>query len=714
MERDTRESWSAITRAVKRRGRIALAVFAIVFLGIATLGFIWPKKYSAESKVIVGTTGTAGQPATTTSLPILNALLAQSGAQSTETYAELVKETPVAEDVISKLHLNMAPGALLGHIAVRPVGSTAILAVRATWTNPQQASEIANAFAQAFIARERSLVYDQANGAVADIENQIPKAHQRTVNAENALAAFETSSGIADLPTQTSTAITSAATLDAKLNATLVDRDQAEAQIASLSGQLAATKATTSSGNSIIPNPIALDLRTRLATASVQLADAQKQYTDEYPLVVSLKNQIKNIQQQLVKTPTTVVSQLNTSANPVYSGIAQQLANARSTVASDDAQIAILRNQRAAMTPSMAALPGQGAKLGQLQREAKLAADVENALQQKLNDATVARTTAIADASVVQEATASSAAESPNQKFVLTIAVLFGLILAALTVIVREFFDATVKDSADIERDLALPVLANIPVLPSGGSPLAISDHYDVIEAFLELVTALRYSSDKPLRTIAVTSPSMGDGKSTIALNTAKALGELTAVNLDRLPAHVTNNSEPRVLLVDADLRRPTVHRRLDLPNTRGLSDVLVGNTTIDAAIQRTTIPGLDVLTSGTPSPNPIKLLTSDRFDALLVELATRYATVIFDAPAVTAVLDAAVIALKVDGTVMIVSAGATDTHAARRAVSRLESVGVTNLLGSILNRSRDTPPAYDDYIALAASTPKKRALAGS
>jgi capsular exopolysaccharide synthesis family protein len=524
------------------------------------------------------------------------------------------------------------------------------------------------------------------------------------LKAEDDLSRYESQNGIADITAQTTGAITSATLLDTKLNTALVDRDQASAQIANLSAQLSSTPRTTSNGGSVQPNPVAADLRQQIARTNVDLRDARRQYTEEHPTVVGLVAQLASLERELARTPATIVSERDTAANPVYQQLSQQLANAQAEVASDDAQVALLRQQRAALTPTLQSLPGHASRLADLQRELKLANDVESALQQKYNDATVARTTAIADASVVQPADAASAVRTPNVPLVLAIGLVLGIALGIVVIVVREFFDATLKDAADIERDLALPVIGKIPLMPGVGDELALHDRYDIIEAFLQLVTALRYSSDKPLRTLAVTSPSVGDGKSTVALNTAKALGELAAINLDRLPAHVTNATEPRVLLVDADVRRPSVHKRLDLANTCGLSDVLVGNASIDMAIQRTPFPGLDVLTSGTASPNPIKLLTSERFDALLVELRSRYATVIFDAPAVTSVLDAAVVALKVDGTVMVLSAGTTDTRAARVAMARLESVGVTNLLGSILNRAHDMPEPYDDFVAAAAA----------
>ena len=140
------------------------------------------------------------------------------------------------------------------------------------------------------------------------------------------------------------------------------------------------------------------------------------------------------------------------------------------------------------------------------------------------------------------------------------------------------------------------------------------------------------------------------------------------------------------------------------MPNEFGLTDILIGRASLAQAVQRTDRPGVDVLTSGAHSPNPIKLLQSTRFDALLREARERYATVIVDAPALVPVFDAAILANKTDGTVMILSANQTDRRSTRRAIARLETVGVNELIGTVMNRSTANIDDYSDYFASGAA----------
>jgi succinoglycan biosynthesis transport protein ExoP len=179
-----------------------------------------------------------------------------------------------------------------------------------------------------------------------------------------------------------------------------------------------------------------------------------------------------------------------------------------------------------------------------------------------------------------------------------------------------------------------------------------------------------------------VTSPSQGDGKSTVALNVALAMSEL----------------DPRVLLIDADLRRPSLHLKLSTKNDRGLSDIIVGRSRFEDVVQGTRYASLDILASGTPTPNPIKLLESPRFDALLAEVKQRYRFVVIDGSALSVNVDSAIAARKADGTVIVLSASRTDMREARMAMRRLQQVGVHNILGFALNRVEPTREDYRPY----------------
>lgn len=698
----------SLTEPFLRHRNVFIAIVLGFFALVVGLTIFVPRTYTAYAKLIAGsngsqTAGTSVQPNDVTSIPVLNALLAGSGVQSAETYAELFQQLPVAEQVAQNLGLHASSQDLLTHVKVTPVNNTSILTVSATWGNRNDAARIANEFSNVFVARERDLVTSQATSAMAFLSKQLPGAEARLRVAQTNLARFEATNRIADVSTQTTNTVNAAAAIDAKINQTELDRQQANAQIATLSGQLRNMSPTSSNGQSVAPNPVLSQLQGQLAQLEVQLHTAQQQYTDQHPTVVNLKNQISDTQQAIARQPRTIVANANTVANPVYQQITQQLSLARAQAAGATAQLGQLNQQRRGIDPLLAALPAQTAALANLQRQEKLAEAVYTALQQKYNDATVTKTTALSDVTITQAAAPGDAIENPNVRLNLLIGAILALILGITGVFLIDFFDNSIKDEHDVEDGLSLPVLASIPRLPGPNGGSTENTNYLVNEAFLQLVTAMRYSTDKKLRTIAITSPLKGDGKSTIAVHMAKALGELGKSARLALPRAVNDPepSPPRVLLIDADLRRPSLHLKLGLPNARGLSDVLVGEAMFAEAVQPTRHPNVDLLCSGTMSPNPINLLQSEQFDALLDEAKAKYSTVILDAPATVPVYDGPLIASKVDGTIFVVSSGSTDMRSTKKALQRLAHVGVRDFLGTVINRSPQKLADYSDYFAV-------------
>jgi non-specific protein-tyrosine kinase len=191
-----------------------------------------------------------------------------------------------------------------------------------------------------------------------------------------------------------------------------------------------------------------------------------------------------------------------------------------------------------------------------------------------------------------------------------------------------------------------------------------------ISEAYRALRTNLDFASlDQALKSLVVTSAGVGEGKST------------TLANLAVVSAQAGRN----VLLVDADLRRPTLHQLFDLGNEAGLTTVMMDDAALASPpFQATQIEGLTVLTSGPLPPNPADLMGSQRMEEVIAALSARADQVFFDTPPIVAVTDAAVLATKADGVLLVVSAGKTRRDRARAAVQRLEQVNA-RLVGTVL-----------------------------
>ena len=260
-----------------------------------------------------------------------------------------------------------------------------------------------------------------------------------------------------------------------------------------------------------------------------------------------------------------------------------------------------------------------------------------------------------------------------------------GFMLEVGFIVLLEALDNTIKKPDQIMQHLQLPVLGTIPGHNAEpGKPITMADpRSHVSESFRTLRINIQFSNvDSPMGTLLVTSPMLGDGKSTVVANLGIVLAQ----------------SGQRVILLDADLRRPSLHKIFALRNRPGLSRLFVQPPLeLEAAIQPTDIPGLFVIPAGYLPPNPLELVGSDKMSGVLRQALEQADIVIIDAPPVTAVSDAAVLAKRVDGVLLVVSSGHTLLEAAKDAYGQLSRAG-TKIIGVVMNDKKAKRMRYGYY----------------
>lgn len=277
------------------------------------------------------------------------------------------------------------------------------------------------------------------------------------------------------------------------------------------------------------------------------------------------------------------------------------------------------------------------------------------------------------DARVVVEQRASIPERpvTPDTTRNIGLGVILGLALGVGLAVLRDMLDNTVKDRATLETITGSGVVGNIPLDKERRKNPAISfdsDRSAISEAFRKLRTNLQFLAvDNPPRAIVITSSMPAEGKSTTAINIALALAE----------------AEHNVVIVDGDLRRPSLHKYLDLVGTVGVSTVLSGGASLSESLQKTRFPGLTALTSGAIPPNPSELLGSQAAKNLMAELRAEFDYVIVDSTPLLAVTDAAILAAAADGVLMMARFGKTKRDELSHAVGSLEGVGAP-MLGTV------------------------------
>ncbi len=291
--------------------------------------------------------------------------------------------------------------------------------------------------------------------------------------------------------------------------------------------------------------------------------------------------------------------------------------------------------------------------------------------------------------SVVERARVPTAPVSTSTAANVLLAAAIGLVLASGAAFVIEYLDDTLKTSDDVSKIMDLPTLGSIAPIEGDGYATKLitaqQPRSPIAEAYRMLRTNIQFSAvDEPLRTLMITSASPEEGKSVTAANIAIVMAQ----------------AGQRVILVDADLRRPTIDRFFDLKNNVGLTTILLDSeASLSDMLQATKLDNLKVMTAGPVPPNPSELLGSKRMGYLIEALKKQADMVVFDSAPVTAVTDAPVLARRLDNTLIVVDAGHTRRALAQRTKQALSAVGAT-LVGVVLNRLPSQSRSYNYYYA--------------
>lgn len=279
-------------------------------------------------------------------------------------------------------------------------------------------------------------------------------------------------------------------------------------------------------------------------------------------------------------------------------------------------------------------------------------------------------------------------ASLPDPRKVYAVAIALGLVMGMVFAAAREWLDDRMRSATEIRSSLGMPLLAVIPQSSTkrsfsvSGQRVLLDPASDAAEAYRSLRTAVQFAAPGGLKTLMIASPNSGDGKTTLTTNLGIAMAQ----------------AGKRVCIVDADLRKPTVHDVFSIKTTLGLSTLLAGRSTLDGTLQRTNVTGLDVLPCGPVPANPTEVLNSQEFNDTVEDLADRYDLVLLDSPPVTSADDARVIAASCDATLIVLTARQAHRRATESTRDALQGVGA-RIIGLVVN---DVPRKGDTQYGAA------------
>ncbi len=679
---------------LSRRRSTAFITFVAVLAAVILMTLLTKPQYLASTTVIL-----EDQSKSSSSSGDLEAIFNTQTNLEIETQMQLVTSPLILNSVYKEAKINPNSVDLT---ATRVGTSRAILL-----TGVSQSKEGVEKFMAALpeVYRDNRSndrlreVRAQLNFATQDLKTQT----QKLQDTERALTDFKNSKGIVDVDSEANNAIAALSQSKASLDSARANASSLQAQIAALQSELSGlppfinTPVTTT-------NPQIELLRNQLADLKSERNRLSFLYKDNADPMRQNAAKIKDLERRISNTPPTITTNSRTP-NPAVVDTRNKIASVRADLQAQQAAIGELQKQIAAQEQGLKGFTQTQREGAQLNRQLESTRKAVQDGGANVRDLTV-RSNALGAASApVTTIAPSGSAEkiAPQPKRSLILGVFLGALLACAAALIHDALDDRVRDEEEARQLLGAPILGYFPRL-SGDDQNQIINLENPDRLMLESFRALRSNVQFALvntqgKKLQITSAVPSEGKSYVTSNLAITMA------LDGR----------RVVLVDADLHRPTMHERLGGKRQPGLTNVLVGEVALKDALQQTHVPGLRLLSAGALPPNPAELLNSPAMDAVLRELEADADLVIIDTPPLLATADSQLLAAKVDGVVFVMQMGSVARSGTQRAFELLRQAHA-NLIGIVFNKVNNGKGAlsyeyYSGYYSLEQGSENEKLL---
>jgi capsular exopolysaccharide synthesis family protein len=665
----------SLLAALKRERWIILSILTLALLaGVASI-MLTPKTYEAAAVIQVE------QQAPATLAPGESPQPNRAEAdRALKTEVDLIGSRAIAQATVRELKLDSNPEFLrlakaevtdpaqvrLAAATNRVQAGTAIdsplesriIQVRYQDRDPQRAALVVNKLVDTAMRSTTERRLAASTYAKNYLSDQIASSKRRLESSERALIAYSRASGFVDASGAVGTGDVNNAG-GSLTTANLVDINNAYSQARSnrLQAQQrwqTAQATPVMSLPEVLSNPAVQELTRNRAELQATLQEQQQRYQDQHPQVQETRSRLGEIERQL----GAVAGSIRNSIGNQYQVAARQ----ESALASSVSQL-----KSSTLTEQ-----SKGVRYNAIKRDVDKERDLLSNLLQRFNVLSSSAGLGTNPISVVDRAVPPSSPVSPKPVVNMVLAGFSGLVLGLLFAFGRERMRDTIHAPGEIERDTGLPLLGLVPVLPHGESiTTALQNPLSPLNEAHHAITA---SVDRQVELVEhsillITSSRPGEGKSTTALKIASNMAQ----------------AGRKVLLVDGDMRRGSLHRLLGVPNDHGLASLLTEGSS-EQAIRRTEVPNLDFISRGRARQSPAALLASERLPAFLDQMRRRYDIVVIDAPPVLGLADTPRLAGAADATLFVLQAHLARKEEARIALRRLLNAGA-NIAGVVMTK---------------------------
>ena len=573
--------------------------------------------------------------------------------------AASIRANPAANSTaVRQERIRRAGATLLKRVNIAPVRLSRLVSVRFTSPDPQFSARVVNAWTRDFVQAELERRFDATSYARRFLEQHLEQLRGRLEQSERQLVAYAERQRIINIPSSvSSSAVPGSATvterplvaedlsaLNQQLNEATAARMMAESRLHGRGGETPEA----------LQNSAISTLRERRAEMAAERARMLTQFEPQYPPAQALSNQIQDLDRSIAREEGRVNGMI------------------RSAYASAVQREQALHSRVATLQEDLLNLRGRTIQYNIYQRDVDTNRQLYDGLLQRYKEIGVAGGVGVNNVAIVDPGQIPNRPSSPNLIRNILLAMIFGGILGVGLAFAFEQIDETISNPGDVERALSLPLLGTIPKSDSDDPRQDLGDRKSpLVEAYLSAQTSLGFTTDHGTpKSFIVTSTQPAEGKST----TAYAL------------AHSLARTGRSVVLVDADMRSPSLHHLFDVKNEQGLSNYLAGSGNLLAMVRKGSDEGPALLPAGPPPPNAAELLVGDRLGHAIQELQNHFDHVILDVPPVMGLADTPLIASRVEGTIFVVESHATRSSRALIAVRRLKDAHA-RILGVLMTK---------------------------
>ncbi len=665
--------------AIVRRRRIVIGNISItIILAGIIITLLTPPTYRATSYLLVQPTSLklnqidAANP--------LADLLAATPSYKIETQVRLLQNEAMIREIKSKLRISEK---FPIEITAKAVTDTDIIEINVDSVLANTSKVFANTLMDSYLEETATFNGKSVRDALDFTKIGAEKAQKDLEIAENELRKFQQQNKVSELDKNREVKIKAAQEINDQYKILQAKISSANSQLATLKLQMLSEPQTLSAIISADADPAIHATEAQLATLNAERASLLTRYTKVNKQVAGIDAQIATLNKYLLKQRSQV-SIRNEAKNPIYDAMRTRRDLLEEEISGLSAEAASTAKHLQDANLDLNSFPVWQQKMARLQRQVEIAKANYTFLSSKREDLRLRDQTKHVDARVMEYAIEPKEPIRPKKALNIILSAVLGIFAAMLFALIQEFLDDRISSQEELERIVGLPTLANIPMIGEEG--LRVIKDTSMLSPIMEVYRGLRLNIkfagvDRPIRSLLVTSTVPAEGKSTIAYNLAIAL----------------SLENKKIIIVDADLRRPSQHKIQGLSQTPGLTDVLLGNYKLEAVLQQTPINDVQLISAGLHAPNPAELLASEAMARLITELSELADILIIDSPPVLAVSDSVILATRVDGVLFVTSYRETKRGNLRHAIGLLNHAR-SRIIGTIMNKVDATNDKYYGY----------------